>query len=118
MICMEKMTKKQLKSEADYFHDVRYMSDADVALLAKNKGIDIAVDLKGFTLQSRLGIFSYKFAPIQISYLGYPGTLGAKFIDYMIADKVVLPRFRKYYSENIIYLPDSYQVNDDDKNIK
>ena len=63
-----------------------------------------------------MGIFSYKFAPIQISYLGYPGTLGAKFIDYMIADKVVLPDdYRKFYSENIIYLPNSYQVNDDDK---
>ena len=109
-------TKKDFKKEVDYFYDVRYMSDADVALLAKNKGIDIAVDLKGFTLQSRLGIFSYKFAPIQISYLGYPGTLGAKFIDYMIADKVVLPdEYRKFYSENIIYLPNSYQVNDDDK---
>ena len=70
-------TKRILKKSVDYFYDVRYMSDADVALLAKNKGIDIAVDLKGFTLQSRLGIFSYKFAPIQISYLGYPGTLGA-----------------------------------------
>ena len=114
----EDATKKQLKSEVDYFHDVRFMSDADVALLAKNQKIDIALDLKGFTLQSRLGIFSYKFAPIQISYLGYPGTLGATFIDYMIADKVVVPQeFRKYYSENIIYLPDSYQVNDDEKKI-
>ena len=57
MICMEKMTQRKILKEVDYFYDVRYMSDADVVLLAKNKGIDIAVDLKGFTLQSRLGIF-------------------------------------------------------------
>ena len=112
----EDNTKKDLKKEVDFFHDVRYLSDADVALLAKNKEIDIALDLKGFTLQSRLGIFSYKFAPIQISYLGYPGTLGAKFMDYMIADDIVLPdQYRKYYTEKIIYLPNSYQVNDNDK---
>ena len=83
------------------------MSDADVALLAKNKGIDIAVDLKGFTLQSRLGIFSYKFAPIQISYLGYPGTLGAKFIDYMIADKVVLQMITEIFIRKILYICNS-----------
>jgi len=114
----EDNTKKHLKKEVDYFHDVRFMSDADIALLAKKQKIDIALDLKGFTLQSRLGIFSYKFAPIQISYLGYPGTLGATFIDYMIADKVTIPsEFRDFYSEKIIYLPGSYQVNDDEKKI-
>ena len=81
------------------------MSDADVAL-AKKQEIDIAVDLKGFTFSLDLN-FSHKFAPVQISYLGYPGTLGAKFIDYMIADKIVIPdQFREYYSKILF----SYQI--------
>ncbi len=95
------------------FIDVSAMSDKAVAQMSREFGVDIAVDLKGLTKDSRLGIFSYKAAPIQVSYLGYPGTLGSDYIDYLIADKTLISlESRQYYSEKIVYLPNSYQVND------
>jgi predicted O-linked N-acetylglucosamine transferase (SPINDLY family) len=97
----------------DQFINVTAMSDKAIAQLSRELGIDIAIDLKGLTTDARLGIFSYKAAPIQVSYLGYPGTLSVDYIDYLIADKILVPRgSQKYYSEKIIYLPYSYQVND------
>lgn len=96
----------------DKFIDVQAQSDKDVALLARNQEIDIAVDLNGFTQNARTGIFSMRPAPIQVSYLGYPGTMGANYIDYSIADRTVIPETSlSYYSEKIVYLPHSYQVN-------
>ena len=83
--------RQRLIHAVDVFDDVKEMSDKDIALLARQDKIDIAVDLKGFTKDQRTGIFAYCAAPIQISYLGYPGTMGADFIDYIIADKVVIP---------------------------
>ncbi|MHA7599078.1 tetratricopeptide repeat protein [Alicycliphilus sp. T452] len=95
------------------FFDVHAKSDGEIVAQARALGIDIAVDLKGFTLDARIGIFAERCAPIQVSYLGYPGTTGAKFIDYMIADPVVIPENqRRHYSEHIVYLPHSYQCND------
>jgi len=95
------------------FYDVRNASDKDIAAFSRQLGIDIAVDLKGYTQDSRAGIFSYRAAPIQINYLGYPGTMGTEAMDYIIADKILIPpEFQKFYSEKVIYLPDSYQVND------
>ncbi len=95
------------------FIDVTEISDQEVAKMSRELGIDIAVDLKGLTKDTRLGIFSFRCAPVQVSYLGYPGTLGAEYIDYLIADKTLIPEeSQQYYSEKIIYLPDSYQVND------
>lgn len=102
-----------LKSSVDKFVDVSEISDDNVAKLAREHQLDIAVDLKGYTENTRIGIFSHHAAPIQMSYLGYPGTLGTDFIDYIIADSTVIPdEYREHYSENIIYLPDSYQIND------
>ena len=104
--------RDRVKSSFDEFLDVSLVSDYQVTLLAKEKEIDIAIDLKGYTHNSRPKIFSEGSAPIQVSYLGYPGTMGAKFIDYLIADQVLIPRKeQKYYSEKIVYMPDSYQVN-------
>jgi predicted O-linked N-acetylglucosamine transferase (SPINDLY family) len=95
------------------FVDITRLSDAEVASLSRNYEIDIAVDLKGYTKDSRPQIFLERAAPIQISYLGYPGTMGISSIDYLIADKVLIPADDKSaYSEQIIYLPHSYQVND------
>jgi predicted O-linked N-acetylglucosamine transferase (SPINDLY family) len=75
--------------------------------------IDIAVDLKGFTKESRTDIFSFRAAPIQVNYLGYPGTMGAGYMDYIIADPTLIPeQSQQFYTEKIVYLPDSYQVND------
>ena len=100
----------------DTFTNIDSMSNEEIKKLVKSHKIDIAVDLKGFTNGSRSGIFSERIAPIQINYLGYPSTMGAGFIDYIIADKTVIPlRQRKYYSEKIIYLPNSYQPNNNNR---
>jgi len=97
----------------EHFHDVTDLSDQAVAQFARDQNIDIAVDLKGFTQDGRMGIFALRAAPIQISYLGYPGTTGADYIDYVVADPVVIPEtHQNFYTEKIIYLPNSYQVND------
>lgn len=96
----------------DAFHDVRFLPDRDVAKLARELEIDIAVDLKGFTKDCRPGIFAERAAPIQINYLGYPGTMSADYIDYIIADHCLIPEGSEaFYSEKIIYLPNSYQAN-------
>jgi predicted O-linked N-acetylglucosamine transferase (SPINDLY family) len=80
--------------------------------------VDIAIDLKGYTQDSRPEILNHRPAPIQVSYLGYPGTMGADFIDYIIADKIVLPFDRQpHYAEKIVQLSDSYQVNDRQRDI-
>jgi len=102
----------------DQFIDVRLENDKNVAELSRILGIDIAIDLKGFTQDGRPGIFSYRAAPIQVSYLGYPGTMAADYIDYLIADQIVIPKVsQEHYSEKIVYLPNSYQVNDDKREI-
>jgi len=101
-----------IKNYFDEFIDVSSMSDYSVARLARDKGIDIAVDLGGITQDARLGIFSYRVAPIQIGYIGYLGTLAAPYMDYIIADETIIPdSLQDTYSEKIIYLP-SYQAND------
>jgi predicted O-linked N-acetylglucosamine transferase (SPINDLY family) len=80
-------------------------------------GIDIAIDLSGYTGDGRAGIFSYRAAPVQLSYIGYLGTMGASYYDYLIADKALIPvDSQAYYSEKIVYLP-SYQVNDNKQEI-
>ena len=96
----------------DQFVDVQLNSDREIALLARKMEIDIAVDLKGFTQDCRTGIFAERSAPIQVNYLGYPGTMGADYMDYLIADSILIPENNQpNYSEKIVYLPDSYQVN-------
>ena len=105
--------RTRLEKSFDQFIDASAMSDREIAQLSRNLKIDIAVDLKGFTQNSRAGIFAYRAAPIQVSYLGYPGTMSADYMDYLIADKTLIPQeFQQAYSEKIIYLPNSYQVND------
>lgn len=97
----------------DKFLDVRLQSDKAVVQLSRDLEIDIAIDLSGFTLGSRPDIFSLRAAPVQVNYLVYPATMGADFMDYLIADKTVIPEeSRRQYSENIVYLPNSYQPND------
>ena len=104
---------KRVSSAFNQFIDVGLMSDKDIALMSREIGIDIAVDLTGFTASARTDIFSYRASPIQVNYLGYPGTMGAKYIDYIIADPTLIPiESEQYYSEKVVYLPNSYQVND------
>ena len=96
----------------DIFHDARFETDDDVAKLLHGLKVDIAIDLMGHTRASRPGILFYHPAPIQVSYLGFPGTTGADFIDYVIADKVVVPFDQQpHYSEKIVHLPECYLVN-------
>jgi predicted O-linked N-acetylglucosamine transferase (SPINDLY family) len=97
----------------DHFINVRAKSDQDVALLSRKLSIDIAIDLKGYTKDSRTQIFAYRAAPVQINYLGYPGTMGTDHMDYLIADPILIPpQSQGFYTEKIIYLPHTYQVND------
>jgi predicted O-linked N-acetylglucosamine transferase (SPINDLY family) len=97
----------------DQFIDVRRKSDREIAEFLKAQKVDIAIDLKGHTQNERLAIFGHRPAPLQVAYLGYPGTTGADFIDYVIADRIVAPfTQQQFFSEKIVQLPDCYQVND------
>ena len=110
--------RKRLMKSFDRFYNVEEENDLKIIELSRENEIDIAVDLKGFTKNHRLGIFAKRVAPIQVSYLGYPGTIGSSFMDYIVADEIIVPKKnQKYFSEKIIYLPNSYQVNDDTKEI-
>ena len=105
--------RKRLAAGFDRFLDVRARSDREIAALMTALKIDIAVDLKGYTRDSRPDILSFRPAPIQAHWLGYPGTLGADFIDYIIADETVAPfEHASFYTEKIVRLPGCYQVND------
>ncbi|MGA1983009.1 MAG: tetratricopeptide repeat protein [Acidobacteriaceae bacterium] len=104
---------RRVSSAMDRFLDVRNIPDRQIAELSRSLEVDIAVDLKGFTRDHRAGIFSYRAAPIQVNYLGYPGTMAAGYIDYLIADPTIIPdSSRGHYTEKIVRLPDSYQPND------
>jgi protein O-GlcNAc transferase len=110
--------RQRLEKSFDCFIDVQDMSDRDIALQARQDGIDIAVDLNGYTQYARTGIFAYRAAPIQINYLGYPGTLGAEFIDYIVADRFLIPgENQKYFNEKPLYLPNTYMPTDDCREI-
>jgi len=107
-------TRARLARAFERFVDVREMADEAAARLIADLGPSIAVDLKGHTAQARLGILAFRPAPVQVTYLGYPGTSAAPFVDYVIADHVVIsPEDEAFYSEKVAYLPHSYQVNDD-----
>jgi len=100
------------------FIDVNDKSDEEIIGLSRSLGIDIAVDLTGNTRSNRANIFAQRLAPIQVNYLGYPGTMGSHFYDYLIADPILIPlESFIHYSENIVYLPNSYQPNDHKRTI-
>lgn len=110
--------RARFRDAVEVFHDVRQLSDRDIVELARSLDIDIAIDLKGYTQFARPGIFALRAAPLQISYLGYPGTLGLPAMDYLIADPRVIPDdHSQHYTEKIIYLPYCYQVNDSSREI-
>jgi len=105
--------RQRLVKAFDRFEDVRNLSDLDAAKLIRSREIDIAVDLNGHTHDSRPGIFSHRPAPVQVNYLVYPGTTGADYMDYILADRIVLPLDQQpFFNEKIVYLPDCYQAND------
>jgi predicted O-linked N-acetylglucosamine transferase (SPINDLY family) len=108
--------RDRLINSFDHFLNVEDQSDIQTAQLARNFGIDIAVDLTGHTNDARTSIFAYRAAPIQVNWLGYPGTLGADYFDYIVADKTLIPELHQaFYTEKIAYLPDTYMVDDSER---
>jgi protein O-GlcNAc transferase len=111
-------TRARIERSFDRFIDVRSMGDREVAQMLHQWEIDVAVDIKGFANDCRTGIFSHRPAPIQVNYLGWPGTMGADYIDYILADPHVIPTGHEaFYAEKVVRLPDTYQVNDSKRRI-
>lgn len=105
--------RQRLEKPFNEFININDKSDIEVAQLSRDLKINIAIDLTGYTKDTRMRVFAYRTAPIQVSYLGYPGPLGAEYIDYIIGDNTVInSESQKSFSEKIVYLPNSYQVND------
>jgi predicted O-linked N-acetylglucosamine transferase (SPINDLY family) len=110
--------RRRLVAQCDSFTDVRDLPDAEIVQFARAQNLDIAIDLKGYTQNGRVQLFAQRLAPVQIAYLGYPGSSGAPFIDYLVADRTVVPPGAEaLYSETLIHLPHSYQPNDDQRAI-
>ncbi|HWC62305.1 MAG TPA: tetratricopeptide repeat protein, partial [Rhizomicrobium sp.] len=106
--------RARLLKAFDHFHDMLTGSDEETAALMAGLGIDIAVDLMGYTTRSRPGIFTRRPAPVQVNYMGYAGTVAADFCDYIIGDAIVTPfAHQPFFSEKIVQLPDTYMATDD-----
>jgi predicted O-linked N-acetylglucosamine transferase (SPINDLY family) len=105
--------RRRLQGAFEHFLDVRDKSDEEIVRLARDWQLDIAVDLKGYTQDARPGLFAQRVAPLQVSYLGYSGTLGASFMDYIIADAAVIPKSsREFYREKMLALPTCFFPSD------
>ncbi|HUO02147.1 MAG TPA: hypothetical protein VMU31_05165, partial [Rhizomicrobium sp.] len=110
--------RQRTRKGVEFFHDVRTSDSRAIAEQARRDGIDIAIDLMGHTENARSEIFVYRAAPVQIHYLGFPGTTGMSSIDYLIADGTIIPEDHEaFYSEKIIRLPHTYLPSDDDREI-
>ena len=110
--------RRRIEAAFDRFIDVQALSDAEIAAMIREMEIDIAIDLNGQAGGARPGILAYRPAPVQISYLGNCGTMGAPFIDYIIADPIVIPKDQvRHYTEKVVYLPNSYQCNDSRRHV-
>jgi predicted O-linked N-acetylglucosamine transferase (SPINDLY family) len=104
---------QRVKRAFDRFMDVSRLSDAEIAARLRALEVDIVVDLMGFTDEARSGVLLRRPAPVQVNYLGYPGSMGAPYIDYILADDFVIPPEQlKHYSERVVHLPDCFQAND------
>lgn len=110
--------RTRVRDAMEVFYDVRGKSDQQIAEQIERDGVDILVDLKGHTQGNRLGVLASRPAPIQVHYLGYPGTTGTSFIDYFLADAIVAPKnLQPYFTEKLVYLPGSYQINDNKREV-
>jgi protein O-GlcNAc transferase len=109
----ETPTRARLRKSFDRFAELRDVSDEQAAHMIRTDEVDVLIDLKGYTQSCRTGIVALKPAPVQVNYLGFPGTLGADFIDYIVADATIIPEeFADGYSEKVLRLPHCYQPND------
>ena len=110
--------RTRLEQSFDHFVPITALNDQAAAQAIARHEIDILVSLNGYFGQNRMGVFAHKPAPLQVNYLGFPATLGAPYIDYIIADKIVVPESETpFYNEKLAWLPGSYQVNDDRRTI-
>jgi predicted O-linked N-acetylglucosamine transferase (SPINDLY family) len=110
--------RRRVSSSFDRFADVRGRTDFEVASLLRGSQVDIAVDLMGLTGSSRHGILAFRPAPVQVNYLGFPGTMAAGHIDYIVADRIVIPpREQPHYTEKVVYLPDTYMASDAERRV-
>ena len=110
--------RRKLIDYSDAFIDISHLTDYEAASKIYNSGIDILIDLNGHTQDSRLGICAFRPAPVQVTYLGFPGTSGADFFDYVLTDRIVTPlSHEQFYSEKFVYLPHTYQPNDNQQKI-
>ncbi|QUS41879.1 tetratricopeptide repeat protein [Tardiphaga alba] len=111
-------TRQRINRAVHRVVDIAGMSDPQAVDAIRGERIDILVNLNGYFGRQRNGVFARRAAPIQVNYLGFPGTIGAAFMDYIIADPIVLPaEHRRFYSEKVVWLPDCYQSNDDRRDI-
>jgi protein O-GlcNAc transferase len=110
--------RRRLRNSVEHFIDAGAFNDEQIAGLVRSSEVDILVDLMGFTGKSRTRVFSRRPAPILVNYLGYAGTMGAPYVDYILADRVVIPEAKRAcYSEKVVYLPNSYMANDSGRKI-
>jgi protein O-GlcNAc transferase len=106
--------RRDLEHDVDCFHDVSRLGDRAVAQAMRDAGIDILIDLKGYTRDARPGVFALKPAPLQLTWLGYPGSSGVRWFDAVIGDPIVTPdSAQPAFAEPIANLPHSYQCTDD-----
>jgi protein O-GlcNAc transferase len=110
--------RRRFEAAVDKIIDISTLSDREAAAHIQARNIDLLVDLNGYSGNQRMGIFAHRPAAVQVSYLGYPGTLGAPYMDYILADRIVIPQNDQlHYSEKIAWLPHAYQINDDKRAI-
>ena len=101
--------RQRMVDTFDHFIDARMMESRKIAELMREMEVDIAIDLAGFTADSRSEVFGMRPAPVQVNYLGYPGTMGTRYMDYIVADRhVIPPEHVQHYNEKVVYLPDAY----------
>jgi len=109
---------ERIRHHFDSYHEVSDLPSHEIAQKIKELEIDILVDLKGYTKDARTDIFAYHPAPVQINYLGFPGTMGGDLMDYIISDSVVTPLgYERFYGEKVVRLPGSYQINNNQRQI-
>jgi predicted O-linked N-acetylglucosamine transferase (SPINDLY family) len=110
--------QQRLEAAFENFIEAAGKTDDEIAALIRHAEFDIAVDLMGFTKDNRLGVLARRAAPVQVNYLGYPGTTGAPYLDYILADATVIPDGHDaFYSERVVRLPGTYQINDDRRSV-
>ncbi len=101
--------RQRMVDTFDHFIDARLMDSRKIAELMREMEVDVAIDLAGFTADSRSEVFGMRPAPVQVNYLGYPGTMGTRYMDYIVADRhVIPPEHAQFYNDKVVYLPDAY----------